>query len=55
MDVASLEKFLNYNPFINRDPRILLDRILQQAKIYLPDVQLPEIVKAYDFAAEKHL
>ncbi|MCX6822871.1 MAG: RelA/SpoT family protein [candidate division SR1 bacterium] len=55
MDVASLEKFLNYNPFIARDPRILLDRILQQAKIYLPDEQIPAIVKAYDFAAEKHL
>jgi hypothetical protein len=55
MDVASLEKFLNYRPFIDRDPRILLDRILQQAKLYLPEEQIPKIEKAYTFAYEKHL
>ncbi len=55
MDVASLEKFLNYKPFIDRDPRILLDRILQQAKNYLPQDQIPQIEKAYNFAYEKHL
>lgn len=54
MDVASLEKFLNYKPFIDRDPRILLDRILQQARNYLPEDQIPKIEKAYEFAHEKH-
>jgi len=55
MDVASLEKFLNYKPFIDRDPRILLDRILQQAKNYLPEDELSAIGKAYNYAADKHL
>lgn len=54
MDVVSLEKFLNYKPFVDRDPRILLDRILQQAKNYLPQDQIPKIEKAYEFAYEKH-
>ena len=55
MDVVRLEKFLNYKPFIDRDPRILLDRILQQAKSYLPTEQLWEIERAYAYAYEKHL
>lgn len=55
MDVVRLEKFLNYKPFIDRDPRILLDRILQQAKSYLPAEQLWEIERAYVYAYEKHL
>lgn len=55
MDVANLESFLDYKPFIDRDPRLLLDRILQQAKSYLTTEQIAGIEKAYAFAYDKHL
>lgn len=54
MDIVGLEKFLNYKPYLDRDPRLLLDRILQQAWTYLPQTQLLEIEKAYLFAAAHH-
>jgi hypothetical protein len=54
MDVKELERFLNYQPFLNRDPKIILEYIIREAKSYLPAEQIPLIQKAYDFAAEKH-
>jgi GTP pyrophosphokinase len=54
MDVLRLEKFLNYTPFMDPDPRIILDRIIQKAQKYLPQEQIPLIQQAYDFAAEQH-
>lgn len=54
MDVKELEKFLNYKPFLDRDPKVILEYILREAKTYLLADQIPLIQKAYDFAAEKH-
>ncbi len=54
MDVKELEKFFTYKPFIDQDPHIILDKIIQKAKKYLPDTQILGIKKAYDYAAEKH-
>ncbi len=54
MDIRELEKFFAYKPFIDQDPQIILDKILHKAKKYLPAEQIPLIVKAYAYAAEKH-
>ncbi|MCX6825142.1 MAG: RelA/SpoT family protein [candidate division SR1 bacterium] len=54
MDVKKLEKFFGYKPFIDQDPQIILDKIIQKAKKYLPEDQIPLIQKAYAYAAEKH-
>ena len=54
MDVKELEKFFNYKPFLDQDPKIILDKILQKARKYLPEAQLSGIQKAYEYAAEKH-
>ena len=54
MDVKELEKFLDYTPFLNQDPQIILDKILQKAKKYLPAEQISGIHKAYLYAADKH-
>lgn len=53
MDIKGLEKFFNYKS-LTTDPQILLDKIIQRAKKYLPAEQIPLIQKAYDYAAEKH-
>jgi hypothetical protein len=54
MDVKELEKFFDYTPFLDQDPHIILDKIVQKAKKYLPENQIPGIYKAYEYAAEKH-
>ena len=54
MDVKRLEKFFNYVPYIDQDPQIILDKIFQKARKYLPENQIAGIQKAYDFASEKH-
>ncbi len=54
MDVKELEKFFNYVPFVDGDPQIILDKIINKAKKYLPEQQIPWIQKAYDYAVEKH-
>ena len=53
MDIKELEKFFNYKS-LTKDPQILLDKVIQKAKKYLPETQIPLIQKAYDYAAEKH-
>lgn len=53
MDVRTLEKFFDYSALIH-DPQVLLDKIIQKAKKYLPEEQIPLIVKAYEYAADKH-
>jgi len=52
--VKELERFFDYTPFIDQDPHIILDQIIQKAKKYLPEEQIPGIHKAYIYAAEKH-
>ncbi|MEI8091642.1 MAG: hypothetical protein WCG98_05450 [bacterium] len=54
MDVSELKKFFAYKPFLNKDPRLLLDTILEQAQRYLPKEQIPKIKKAYAYALAKH-
>jgi hypothetical protein len=54
MDVVSLEKYLDYKPFVNKDPKILLQTILDEARKYLPEENIPLIEKAYAYADEKH-
>jgi hypothetical protein len=54
MDVKELERFFDYTPFIDQDPHIILDHIIQKAKKYLPEEQIPGIHKAYIYAADKH-
>jgi len=54
MDVRELEKFFDYKPFIDQDPQLILDKIIQKAKKYLPEEQIAGISKAYAYAAEKH-
>lgn len=54
MDVKELEKFFDYEPFLDQDPQLILDSIIQKAKTYLPEDQIIGIQKAYNYAAEKH-
>ena len=54
MDIKELEKFFNYIPFINQDPQIILDKIIQKAKKYLPEEQIPLLQRTYNYAVEKH-
>lgn len=54
MDIKELESFLNYQPFFDQDPQVILENILQKAKEYLPAEQVALIPKAYLYAAEKH-
>jgi hypothetical protein len=53
MDIKTLEKFFDYAS-LKHDPQVLLENIIQKAKKYLPDVQIPSIYKAYEYAAQKH-
>jgi GTP pyrophosphokinase len=53
MDVRTLEKFFDYTALIHNE-KVLLDKIVQRASKYLPAEQLPFIVKAYEYAADKH-
>ncbi len=54
MDIATLEKFLNYKPVYEKDPKFLLQEIKSLASEYLSDNDLKEIDKAYDFAKIAH-
>ncbi len=54
MDVKRLEKFFDYSLFLDKDPSLLLDKIIQKAQTYLPEDQIPLILKAYEYAADKH-
>jgi len=53
MDVRTLERFFDYSALIH-DPDVLLDKIIQRAKKYLPEQQILWIYKAYEYAKEKH-
>lgn len=53
MDIKILENFFNYE-VLTKDPQVILDKIIQRAKKYLPDEQIPLIYKAYEYAADKH-
>lgn len=54
MDVKELEKFFDYKPFLDQDTQVILEKILQKAKKYLPEDQLSGIHKAYAYASAKH-
>lgn len=54
MDVKELERFFDYTPFLDQDPQIILDKILHKAKKYLPEHELSEIQRAYDYAVAQH-
>lgn len=54
MDVKELEKFFDYKPFLDQDTHVILDKILQKARKYLPEDQISGIQKAYTYAVEKH-
>jgi len=54
MDIRALDAFFNYEPFIDQDPQIIVDGIIQQAEKYLPEDQIPLIQKAYEFARKAH-
>lgn len=54
MDIKTLDNFFNYEPFVGQDPQIIVDGIVEQAKKYLPEHQIPLIQKAYEFARQAH-
>lgn len=54
MDIKELEKFIDYKPVYDEDPRFLVDDIVETAKSYLPENQISEIRKAYEFAKKAH-
>ncbi len=54
MDIAGLEKFFDYQPFMWEDPQVLVDEIIRKAQEYLPVAQIPLIQKAYNYAKAKH-
>jgi hypothetical protein len=41
MDVKELEKFFDYKPFLDQDTQTILDKIVQKARKYLPENQIP--------------
>ena len=50
MDIKSLEKFLNYVPYID-NPQYIVDGLIKKAKEYLPENQIEWIQKGFvDFA-----
>lgn len=53
MDIKNLDQYLDYHLYLS-DPQILVDGIIERAKTYLPEDQLPLIQKAYDYAKAKH-
>jgi len=53
MDVKSLEQYLNYIPHIG-NPQYIVDDIIQKAKEYLPENQISEIQRAYEYARQAH-
>jgi GTP pyrophosphokinase len=54
MDIKALDNFFNYEPFIDQEPQIIVDGIIQQAEKYLPAEQIAGIQKAYEFARNAH-
>lgn len=53
MDIKSLEKFLNYVPYID-NPQYIVDGLIKKAKEYLPENQIEWIQKAYEYAKKSH-
>lgn len=53
MDIKSLEHFLNYVPHVG-NPQYIVDAIIQRAKEYLPENQISEIQRAYEYARQAH-
>ncbi len=53
MDIKSLEQYLNYVPHI-WNPQYIVDNIIEKAKEYLPESQLLEIQRAYEYARQAH-
>lgn len=55
MNFLSLEKFVNYKPIFNDDPKDIIEDIIKKWKEYLPaDTDYNEIWKAYEFARKAH-
>ncbi len=53
MDIKELEQFLDYT-LLPKDPDVVLNQIISVAKTYLPEEQILEIYRAYEYAREKH-
>jgi hypothetical protein len=54
MDIAELEKFINYKPVFDEDPYFLVEDIKNKAKQYLLEQDLAKIDEAYQFAKQAH-
>ena len=53
MDLSKIQKYFNYTPFIEGDPKSLMKDILKRAH-YLDTKQKKAVMKAYDFAHKHH-
>ena len=53
MDIVRIQDYLRYEPWLKKDPAVLLEQILEQAR-YLSKEQKDEVRKAYEFAKKYH-
>lgn len=53
MDIVRIQEYLRYEPWLKKDPVILLEQILEQAR-YLSKEQKNEVRKTYEFAKKFH-
>lgn len=54
MDVKDLWRFFDYKPFLTNDFRIILDKIISEAKKYLDEKSIEEIKRTAEFAIKAH-
>lgn len=54
MNLKEIDKFFSYQPFFNKDPAILVEKIKKIAAEYLDPFQIKQIDEAYIFANNAH-
>lgn len=55
MNIAKLEKYINYKPVFDKDPQFLVDEIIKEAKKYITqEEEIKEIQRAYEYARDAH-
>jgi len=54
MDIKTLTSFFDYKPFTDKDPQIIVDGIIKNAKEYLPKEHIPMIQETYEYARKAH-
>ena|SRR5690606_26389070 len=54
MNLKEIDKFFSYQPFFDKDPAILVEKIKKIASTYLEPEQIKQIDEAYIFANNAH-